>query len=375
MTAKRRLRVLHVMFSLEPGGMENGVVNVANRLPEDEFDVHFCCIETGGAFVDRLNHPDNVTVLGKDRPGFSKKAVWGLMKAIFRLRPHVVHSHNLGPLTYSVCGTLWGKWAPLLQGEHGVFQGEQSSDWRVKRRGKMYGACHTIQAVGDGLKDYLIGLGYDASKIVSIVNGVGTERFSPTDRATVRKELGLASDGFWMGIVGRFDPNKKHLLLVEAFEKVAVSHPSVRLLILGDKGGEKERIHAAVDASSARDRIHLAGFQQNPLPYYQSLDLLTAPSPFEGLSNAVLEAMSCGVPVLGHHACGNADVITAEKDGFLSALDTPDQLAAEMQRLASDPELCRRTGAAARRTILERYSIDRMVNDYAALYRRVAGWV
>lgn len=375
MKPKRRLRVLHVMFSLEPGGMENGVVNVANHLPEDEFEIHFACIETGGAFVDRLRHPENVAVLGKDQPGFSKRAAWGVMKTILKVRPDVVHSHNLGPLTYSVCGTLWGKWVPLLQGEHGVFQGEQASEWRVRRRGKMYGACHTIQAVGDGLKDYLIGLGYDPSKIVSIVNGVDTERFSPTDPVVVREKLGLAPDGFWMGIVGRFDPNKKHLLLLESFEKVAETNPAARLLILGDKGGEKERIHAAVDASPVRDRIHLAGFQPDPLPYYRSLNLLTAPSPFEGLSNAVLEAMSCGVPVLGHHACGNADVITAEEDGFLAALDSPEVLAAEMNRLVASPERCRKVGIRARETILERYSIERMVDDYAALYRRVAGWV
>ena len=355
--------------------MENGVVNVANHLSDDEFDVHFCCIETGGAFVDRLKHPENVTVLGKDRPGFSKRVVWGLMKTIFRVRPDVVHSHNLGPLTYSVCGTLWGHWAPLLQGEHGVFQGEQGSERRVRRRGKMYGACHTIQAVGDGLRDYLVGLGYDASKIVSIVNGVDTDRFSPVDRIEIRKELGMAPDGFWMGIVGRFDPNKKHLLLLEAFERVAAIDPSVHLLILGDKGGEKERIYAAVEASPVRNRINLAGFQQNPLPYYRALDLLTAPSPFEGLSNAVLEAMACAVPVLGHHACGNADVITADEDGFLAPLDSPELLAAEMNRLLAAPKLCKRAGLQARETILKRYSINRMVEDYAVLYRRVAGWV
>lgn len=372
MSPRRRIRVMHVVFSLDPGGMENGVVNVANRLPEDEFDVYFCCLEKGGAFVERLRHPENVVVLNRNKPGFSKRTVWDVMRTVRRLRPDVVHSHNIGPLTYAVFGTLGGLLAPVLQGEHGVFQGELCEPHRIRARGRLYRCCRKVQAVCEGLRQYLIEQGYDGSKIVSIVNGVDTDKFQPVDRARVRAELGLAADGVWMGIVGRFDVNKRHLLLIESFNAIAGEFPAARLLILGDKGNERENIHAAVKASPFADRIHLAGFQPNPLPYYQSLDLLTAPSPFEGLSNAVLEAMSCGVPVLGHTACGNVEVITNEQDGFLSPVDTTEQLAGEMRRLLGDPAKLAAAGRQARETMLRDYSIARMVENYAQLYREVA---
>jgi glycosyltransferase involved in cell wall biosynthesis len=373
MRAKGKIRVLHIVFSLEPGGMENGIVNVANRLPEDEFDVWFCCLERGGAFVERLNHPGNIVVLNKTKPGFSLRTVWGVFRTILKLRPQLVHTHNIGPLIYGVYGSLMGCLRPVLQGEHGVFQGDLVMPWRVRQRGRLYDRCRKIQAVSDGLRDYLIGQGYDGSKIVSIVNGVDTDRFKPVDRAAVRRELGLSPEGPWMGIVGRFDVNKKHLLLIEAFNRIAVEMPTARLLILGDKGNEKERIHAAVEGSPFGDRIHLAGFQTNPLPYYQALDLLTAPSPFEGLSNAVLESMACGVPALGHMACGNTEVVTDEVDGFLAELDSPDDLVKHLRRLLGDPDKLLEAGRQARQTAVSRLSIGAMVDHYAELYREVAG--
>jgi glycosyltransferase involved in cell wall biosynthesis len=373
MSKGRRIRVLHVLFSLDPGGMENGVVNVANRLPEEEFDVWFCCLEKGGAFVERLKHPENVVVLNRTKPGFSKRTVLELMWTVLRLQPDVVHSHNMGPLTYAVCGTLFGLLKPVLQGEHGVFQGDQREPHRIKARGRLYRACRKIQAVSEGLRQFLIEQGYDGSKIVSIINGVDTDRFQPVDRAKVRAGLGLATEGPWMGIVGRFDINKRHLLLIDAFNAVAKEFPTARLLILGDKGNERENIHHAVQASPFSNRIHLAGFQSNPLPYNQSLDLLTAPSPMEGLSNAVLESMACGVPVLGHLACGNTEVVTNGVDGFLSEVDTEEQLAGEMRRLLGDPGRLAEAGDRARAAMVDRFSISKMVENYARLYREIAG--
>ena len=207
-----------------------------------------------------------------------------------------------------------------------------------------------------------------------IFNGVDTERFQPVERAAVRAQLGLPPQGRFIGIVGRFDPNKKHLLLIEAFNQVAARLPDARLVIVGDKGAEKDKIHAAVQASPVRDRIHLAGFQSNPTPWYQAFDLLAAPSIFEGLSNAVLEAMACGVPCLAHTACGNAEVITSGSDGFLAALDSAELLAAELHRVSANPSELAAVGQRARARVMRDFSLDAMVRNYARIYREVAGW-
>jgi glycosyltransferase involved in cell wall biosynthesis len=320
-----KLRILHVVNSLEPGGLENGVVNVSNRLSENGFDVHICCLDHGGEFVNRLHHPENVITLNR-APGFSLKTVARLARVIWNVRPDVVHSHNLAPLTYSALATGFGFWKPLLQGEHGVFPGEQGSPHRVKFRKRLYQAASRISAVSDDLRKWIIDKGYDGSKIVAVVNGVDTDHFQPGDKA------------------------------------------AARLLVVGDSGSEAVYVRAAAKASVASDRIHLVGFQSDTLRCYQAMDILAAPSPDEGLSNAVLEAMSCGVNVIAHEACGNRDVITNGQDGIVSDIGPSANLAAQLARVLGDSGLRNSIGFAARKTILQRFTLERMANDYAELY-------
>ena len=117
------IRVLHVVTSLEPGGMENGVCNLARALVDlgvatsVALAVLACVMTRSGPFASRLPDPGAVTVLGKTS-GFSPKAVFALWQEIRRRRPHVVHTHNLGPLIYGALATWWGRSVPLLQGEH-----------------------------------------------------------------------------------------------------------------------------------------------------------------------------------------------------------------------------------------------------------------
>ncbi len=368
----RRLKILHVVFSLDPGGMENGLVNVARRLPTDEFEVHVCCLERAGVFAERLPDPANVVVLHKP-PGFSLRATQGLARHAARIGADLLHPHNLGPLTYAVLASGFGLWKPVVQGEHGVFQGEQASPARLRQRQRLYRCCRKVHTVSESLRGYLLEHGFPAEKITAIINGVDTERFQPASKAAVRVQLGLPAAGQFIGIVGRFDPNKKHLLLIEAFNEIATRLPAARLVIVGDRGAEQEKIHAAVQTSPVRERIYLAGFQADPAPWYQALDLLAAPSIFEGLSNAVLEAMACGVPCLAHTACGNAEVITSGSDGFLAALDSTQVLAEELDRILADQTVLTATASRARSRVVKDFSLDAMVNNYARLYREVAG--
>ncbi len=201
--AKARTKILHVVFSLEPGGMENGLVNVASRLNREEFEVHVCCLERGGDFIQRLPEPANVSVLHKSS-GFSFRTVGKLANVISQVRPNLIHTHNLGPLIYTALATGMGLSRPILQGEHGLPAPQRAPKF-LRQRKIFYRACRRVQTVSQGLRDDLIQLGMPGSKMVVIINGVDTERFVPGDAQRARAEIGLPKEGPVLGIVGRFD--------------------------------------------------------------------------------------------------------------------------------------------------------------------------
>ena len=368
--ALARIKILHVVLSLEPGGMENGLVNVARRLNREEFQVHACCLERGGDFIQRLPEPANVTVLNKP-PGFSFRTVGALAKTIARIKPDVVHSHNLGPLIYSGLATGLGLSRPLLHGEHGL-PVDQRSPKTLRQRRNFYRCCRRVHTVSYGLRENLIELGMPASKIVTIQNGVDTERFAPGSPQKAREEIGLPHEGPVIGIVGRFDLLKRHSELIEAFARLPEQFCTAQLLIVGEGGSEWERVKKEARASVVRERIHMVGFQSEPRPYYQAMDLLVVPSLVEGLSNVVLEAMACGIPALAHQACGNAEMIRNGEDGVVANLESAENLQREIARVLAQRAHLLEMGAAARQNVLERFSMRRMVENYELVYRELA---
>jgi glycosyltransferase involved in cell wall biosynthesis len=370
MTEQRRLKILHVVLSLEPGGMENGVVNVARGLDPKQFEIHAACLERGGSFIERLPKPKNVYVLDK-KPGFSWRTVFALAKVISKIKPDVVHTHNLGPLIYAALATAMGTTRNILHGEHG-FPQSQRTEQSLRQRRIFYRACKRVHAVSQGLRDELVQFGMPAEKIEVLLNGVDTGRFAPSSTESARREIGIPTAGPVIGMVGRFDPLKCHLPLIAAFEALSQKLPSAELIIVGKGGQIYEQVINRAKASPVASRIYMVGFQPEPARYYQSMDLLVVPSLSEGLSNVVLEAMSCGVPVLGHAACGNAEIITSGKDGILANLKNPKDLEIQIADALSNLTRLKQIGQAARETVLIRFSMATMVTNYAALYRRIA---
>ncbi len=348
--------------------MENGVCNIARGLTPRGIATHVACLERRGAFAERLPEPDRVHVLGKGG-GFSPRAVWALLRTIRRVRPHVLHTHNLGPLIYASLATLGGRTRPIIHGEHAMLAPWEREPRRLRQRSKLYRACRAIHTVSEAQLCELQQLGLASGKLIAISNGVDTARFSPGERATAKGQLGLPDDGIALGLVGRYGAFKRHDALLAAFEQIATRFPKTHLVFIGAGGPEEERVRALAAASPVCARVHLAGFHADPAPCYRALDLLAIPSVNEGMSNAALEAMASGVPVLANTGCGHEQFLTSERDGILADLSTPASLAHALASILSTPERLVDLARCARTTIETRFSITRMLDAYEQLYR------
>ena len=362
------MKILHVVNSLDPGGMENGIVNMARALEPRGFEIHVACLERRGAFADRLPQPGRVTVLGKSG-GFSPRAALRLAGEITRLRPDALHSHNLGALIYASLATGGGRRCALLQGEHSQLTDEELTPRRLRQRRWLYRACRAIHTVSHPMREELLALGFSAEKISVIPNGVDTAHFAPGDRRAARRALGLPADAVCIGIVGRFGPFKRHAVLLDAFDEIAALFPAAHLVIAGIGGSEEPSVRARAQAGPHAARVHWLGFQSDPLACYQALDLLAIPSVNEGHSNVALETMSCAVPALANLGCGHEGIITPGLDGIIADLTTPAALAAQLNALLSQPARLVDFGQKARTKMIRDYSIGSMAGAYAGLYR------
>ncbi|QTN31995.1 glycosyltransferase [Akkermansiaceae bacterium] len=372
--AAGRIHILQLVTSLEPGGLENGVVNLANGLDPARFRTSVACLERVGDFAGRLGEGIGVTCLGK-APGFRFSAARMLARTVRSESIDIIHSHNLGPLIYgALASVLAGGRAVLLQGEHGQLRPDEMTAKRKWLRQAGYGVCGGVHAVSGGLRDDLVSHGFPGTKIRVILNGVDCARFTPVSderRAALRGDWGLCGDSIVVGIVGRFVALKGHERLIGAFEQLAPDHPRLRLLIVGDHGPERERILGRIKGSAFADRIAWSGYQPETVDFYRMMDLLVVPSESEGLSNVMLESMACGIPCLAHPACGASEVIADGENGLLRDMSTSQGLASALGGIAFNPSLLGDLGVAARQTAVERFSLAAMIAGYASLYEEL----
>jgi len=211
----------------------------------------------------------------------------------------------------------------------------------------------------------------DPMRMLWIPNGVDTQRFRPwqgTARRTARQALGLDDDAVAFGCVARFTPEKRHGDLVEAFALVSARVPQARLLLVGD-GPLRDDIESRASVLGIAGKVSVLGMRPDIESILPALDVGVLASATEGMSNAILEMMACGLPMVATAVGGNVSLVEADATGLLVPPLQPPALAAAMASLALEPALRRRMGAAARARIEREFSLTAMVHAFDQAYR------
>ncbi|WHZ20185.1 MAG: hypothetical protein OJF55_002334 [Rhodanobacteraceae bacterium] len=206
-----------------------------------------------------------------------------------------------------------------------------------------------------------------------IPNGVDTERFRPRasgTRLAARADVGFTEDELLIGCVADLFPVKRHVDLIDAFAQVRAALPNTRLVLIGD-GPLRETIEAQIRTLGLTDAVRLLGPRRDVDRLLPTLDLFVLASDTEGLSNAILEAQACGLPVVATRVGGNPDVVQADCGELVEARQ-PAALAAIMLRLLRDPARRAHMGAAGRTRVEREHSLVAMVQAYEALYRELS---
>ncbi|MGH8218567.1 MAG: TIGR03088 family PEP-CTERM/XrtA system glycosyltransferase [Steroidobacteraceae bacterium] len=365
--------IAHVVFSFDYGGLENGVANVVNGLPEETFAHTIIALTSASSFRARIRKADvGIHVLEK-RPGKDPAAYMRLFSLLRRLQPTVVHTRNLSTLECALFARLAGVPA-RLHGEHGwdIFDPDGTSrKYRALRR-IVNPVVDRFIAVSQDLQRWLTTtVGISAHKVQRICNGVDTGLFRPLG-GIARRELPAAllpSESIVVGSVTRFSAIKDPLNLVRAFiaARQDAAGAALKLVMVGD-GPLRAQAHTLLNESGAADAAWLPGSRDDVAALLREFDVFALGSRREGISNTVLEAMSSGLPVIATATGGNVELVEDGATGTLVPPGDSHALARAMLEYVRDGALRRAHGNAARARAEKEYSLERMLADYHALY-------
>ena len=309
------------------------------------------------------------------------RAIWRLAQLIRRERPTILHTHT------AKAGAV-GRVAALLAGGarppivvhtfhghvlRGYFNRVATLGFRTLERLLAYVTTKLI-AVSPEVRDDLVRLGVaPASKFAVIRLGIELDqRVGGTDgkRAETRRLLGLRGDPFIVGWVGRMTAVKRTDLVVQVLRSLVDHGVDAQLLLVGD-GPDREHLERYAHDLGVIRRCLFLGYQEDVARYYDAIDALLLPSVNEGTPVSVIEALAAERPAVATRVGGTPDVIRDGVDGFLVDSADPDELAERLAELARDPSRRAAMGAAGRARVLERYAVDRLVDDVDALYREL----
>ena len=203
----------------------------------------------------------------------------------------------------------------------------------------------------------------------AIANGVDVHRYDRhMDKREMRKRINLPENNTII-FTGRLSSEKGVDYLVRGFVQLEKAQPC-QLLIIAD-GPERENIVRLIKKCNAGDSVLLVSGAEDVAPYLAASDVFVLPSRFEGLSNALLEAMSCGLPVISTRVGGSKDVIHDGVNGLLVDVDKEEELADAMGRVLGDRQLAESLGRNARETVKAKHDISKIADAYIALYRNL----
>lgn len=367
--------IVHIIGGGEFGGAEQHVLHLTARLRETGCIPHVICL-----FQEPFHQMLQEEGIPTTAVPMHHRLDWGtclrLTAVLKELRPDIVHTHGVranlvGRLAACRCKV------PVVTTVHSILSQDYPSP--VSRfinsfteRVGAYFTAHFI-AVSRFIGDYLIASGIPKEKVSVIYNGIDP---TPWERwagdTSFRSRFGIEPTAPLFGIIARLHPVKGHRYFLEAAHQVVQQFPEARFVIIGS-GFYWQEIDSLIRKYGLTEHCIRTGFLTDTGPAYAALDCLVISSLSEGFGLTALEAAALGKPVIASRVGAIPEIISDGETGFLVPPADSAALAKAMIRLLQNPRAGRRLGAAGRKLLLEKFSMDRTVAETVRLYRSLIG--
>ena len=368
--------VLYLIEHLRQGGSERYVAELVRSAREMGVEPHVGCFAEGGIFYDeirRVGIPLQAYPLDSLYHPSVLRTMRSLSAYIRKHRIRIVHSFQPNAnVLGTVVGRLSGTKVVISRRNLGDFGGLGSPRLAWLQKALTNRLSHRVLANSRAVREAAIrGEGFPPEKVVLIYNGLDTERFRPVpDPASRRRELGIPEKGFVFGIASGFRPVKGVDVVIRAFAKARPLCPDSVLVLAGDGPG-REQLENLVRELGLEEGVIFLGVRSDMEIIYPAFDAFVLTSHSEGFSNAILEAMGTGLPVVASRVGGNIEMVEDGVRGYLVPPGDPETLSDRLCRLYSDPVLTHAMGKEARAWVERTNARDVIVRRFGELYRGV----
>jgi glycosyltransferase involved in cell wall biosynthesis len=359
---------VHLDTGREMRGGQRQLMLLARKLRERGHQQLIVCPE-GCALAARL--PGEGFEIFALQPGRGVVAsLLGLRRRLVRGRFQVVHAHDGRGQTLSAFASL-GLGVRRVATRRVTFMPQGVGRILAIHRLQYGPTCDAIIAVSGFVRDLLVRSGIRTSKIEVIPDGVEIPAALPdaAERSRARQEMGLSPKAFVIGHAGAFTREKGQDILLEAFVQLLRATPEARLMLVGE-GPLRQSGEVTELVRLAGGRAQIIEPIEDLTPFFAALDLYAMPSRAEGLGSSALLAMAHGLPVIASRVGGLVEVVAEGETGWLVPPESPAALADALVAAASNRDLLKQFGAAARERVQE-FSGDTMSSRTEALYRRL----
>jgi len=368
---QRPMRLLLVADSLDVGGAEWHVVNLASALAEQGHRITLACTvegvlaplaEQAGISVRPLLHR-----LVKRRQ--SPRYAWKLAKLVRQSQFDLVHAHMYASALASAYALL-GTSIPLVITEHS--QANWRSQYACRCSQWSYSQARHIIAVSREIRRRLIEQeGMPSDRISVIMNALPP---ASEQHKSIQPDLPAAlRNGLLVGVAARLQPEKGVAYFLEAAAHVLQFLPEVHFLVMGD-GPQRKELQAYVEQPGVQEHVHFLGFRLDARAIIGLLDVLVVPSLSEGTPLVTLEAMSAGVPVVASAVGGIPEQVRHQSEGILVPPGDALALGEAVLRLLQNPTWMQQLGEAGRQRALSHFSFTTMLQETENVYRATLGW-
>jgi glycosyltransferase involved in cell wall biosynthesis len=348
-----------VMTSFEPGGTERQMIELIRRLDPHRWSVHLACFHARGAWFDRAAHAARSVAefpVRSFRRVDVSRHLWAFARWCRERRIAVVHTTELYSNIFGLPGAALAGVPVRVGNRREINPGKSLAQIALQRAA--YCCAHRVVANSRAAADRLLRERVPADRIAVVSNGLDLQQFqSRTGNSRPRRVVAVAN----------LRPEKGHDVLIDAAVEVLRQVPDAEFEVVGG-GPELDTLVTRAETRQVRRAFTFLGHREDVAARLARADIFVLPSRSEAFPNAVLEAMAAGLPIVASGVGGICELIDDDRTGLLVPAGDPHALADRLRLLMTDPARAIRLGNAARGDAQARYSFDRMVDGFEAVY-------